>query len=99
MGLMDDPKWIRLVTIGLVLSAIAVGYFLLSGRFASNTTKTQGQISKASPTPSASPRILGAVQPSPSATASAYNRIAERTQSGVSTLPATGSPIIVVTLL
>lgn len=30
---MEDPRWLRLITIGLVLAALAVGYFLLSGRF------------------------------------------------------------------
>ncbi|MBI2314925.1 hypothetical protein HYU93_02600 [Candidatus Daviesbacteria bacterium] len=63
---MDDPKWLRLVTIGLVLAAMAVGYFLLTGRLASNSaTKPSNQVSKASPSativPAASqtPTVLG----------------------------------------
>lgn len=72
---MDDPKWLRLVTVGLVLAALAVGYFLLTGRMTSNSTpKTSNQISKASPSatvaPAASqtPAVLGQnnrVSPSP----------------------------------
>lgn len=63
---MDDPKWLRLVTIGLVLAALAVGYFLLTGKLASNSvTKPSTQVSKPVPTatPSASvtqtPSIVG----------------------------------------
>ena len=33
---MDDPIWLRVITVGLVLAALAVGYFLLTGRFSSN---------------------------------------------------------------
>ncbi len=88
---MDSPRWLRLITIGLVLAALATGYFLLSGRLASNSaTKTQ-----ASPTPS----VLGQnAQPAPSSgpsatPASAYSRIVDRSQSGAQTLPKTGFPV------
>lgn len=39
---MESPNWLRLITVGLVLAAIALGYFLISNRFVSTkTTKTQ----------------------------------------------------------
>ena len=91
---MDDPRWLRLVTIGLVLAALAVGYFLMTGKLFS-PAKTQSQVSKAvvSPTPSA---VLGQnTEPRPlptSSPTSAYERIASRTQSQIQTLPATGFP-------
>lgn len=96
---MDDPKWLRLMTIGLILAALAVGYFLFSGRLSSNSVKTGSQAnvsSSTSATPSAS--VLGqnakaTLTPSPKPTpASAYSRIADRTQNQVSTLPKTGFP-------
>lgn len=101
---MDDPRWLRLMTIGLVLAALAVGYFLFTGRLSSNS-KTATQVSKAvsSPTPIASstPSVLGqnnqvnripAYSPTPSP-ASAYNRIASRNQNNAQTLPDTGFPV------
>lgn len=84
---MEDPRWLRLITIGLVLSALAVGYFLLTGRFASTKTNKpvptaqpsqQVQISQASPTPSPTP------VPKPA--------VAGIAKKGVSTLPNTGFP-------
>lgn len=92
---MDDPRWLRLITIGLILAALAVGYFLLTGRFSStSTTKTQP-----SPTPSVLGQDLQAASTSnPASTpaptpASAYNRIVSRTQGGATTLPKTGFPL------
>lgn len=84
---MDDPRWLRLVTIGLVLAALAVGYFLMSGKLFS-PTKKESQIP---------PQVLGqnTPQPSPSpisSPTSAYERIASRTQSQVQALPTTGFP-------
>src|SRR3989344_5769393 len=93
---MEDPRWLRLITIGLVLAALAVGYFLLTGRLSpnsNNTTRTQTQVNKAveSPTPAA---VATVTQPSPTPTpASAYSRIVERTQGGVKSLPKTGFPV------
>lgn len=88
---MDNPGWLRFLTIGLVLAALAVGYFLLTGRLASNSaTKTQ---------PSPPPSVLGQnAQPTPSSSpsttpASAYERIVDRSQSGTQTLPKTGFPL------
>lgn len=89
---MDNPRWLRLITIGLVLAAVAVGYFLFTGRFSSNNLSKTTQISQSSPsaTLSASPSAT----PTPTS-ASAFNRIAERTANGgqpVNTLPRTGFP-------
>ena len=88
---MDDPRWLRLITIGLVLAALAVGYFLLTGRLSSNNaTKTQSQVNRVVSSPSS---VLGQnAQPSPSPT-SAYERIVNRTKGEVQTLPKTGFPI------
>lgn len=83
------------MTIGLVLAAVAVGYFLFTGKLSPNsTTKTQ-----ASPTPA----VLGqnnqnlstsapSVVPSP-VPGSAYSTIVNRTQSRTQTLPNTGFPV------
>lgn len=93
---MDDPRWIRLVTIGLILAAVAVGYFLISGRlFTNSTTLTQDVSVVGSPSPS--PSVLGqdtaTVSPSPTSK-SAYNTIAQRAQGGAQTLPNTGFPVV-----
>ncbi|OGE26717.1 hypothetical protein A3C26_01145 [Candidatus Daviesbacteria bacterium RIFCSPHIGHO2_02_FULL_39_12] len=88
---MDDPKWLRLVTIGLVLAALAVGYFLFSGGLSvSKPGKTPGPTASGI---SGSPSPAGAGQSlrfTPSATQSAYSRIADRAQSEAQTLPRTG---------
>lgn len=86
---MDDPRWLRLVTIGLVLAAIAVGYFLFTARFSTNKIQKAGEQPKilgqnTSPVPVASP--LASPQ-------SAYNQIVNRTKGGVEALPATGFPV------
>ena len=84
---MQDNIWLRLITVGLVLAALAVGYFLLSGRLTSK---------QAGPTANPEPTVLGQnakVTPSPSP-ASAYTRIAERSQANVQTLPNTGFPAL-----
>ncbi|MDD5147022.1 MAG: hypothetical protein PHV63_00525 [Candidatus Daviesbacteria bacterium] len=97
---MEDSRWFRLITIGLILAALAVGYFLLSGRLTSNSfIKTKPQTTNevsgtASATPSAS--VLGQdVQTTPTSSpkqtpSSAYDRIANRNQNQVQTLPKTG---------
>ena len=62
---MDVPKWLRLVTIGLVLAALAVGYFLLTGKLASNSvTKPSTQVSKSVPT--ATPFASASITQTPS---------------------------------
>lgn len=97
---MDDPRSLRIVTVGLILAALAVGYFLLTGGFSvTKSKKTQSQnIQTADVTSSPAPSYE-AVTPSPAsqpqnATASAYSRILARNQAqgNVQTLPATGFP-------
>lgn len=85
---MEDPRWLRLITIGLILAALAVGYFLLSGRLISNSSvKTAPQTTVA---PSAGAGVTpSASSPKPTPT-SAFDRVANRTQSQVQTLPKTG---------
>ena len=100
---MDDPKWLRFITIGLVLAAIAVGYFLLTGSLSSkNTTTPASQISQASPVasstvsvkPKPTPTLKPISTPTP-APMSAFNTISNRNQGGLSAqaLPGTGFPV------
>lgn len=99
---MDDPRVLRIITVGLVLAALAVVYFLLTGGFAvSKSKKVQTQATQTnyvveSPSPSVS-NPSASVSPLPAirsaATQSAYLRILNRTQSGVQTLPNTGFPV------
>lgn len=97
---MEDPRWLRLIAIGLILAALSVGYFLLSGRLVSNSAiKSTTQVSNVPATASASPStsVLGqnakdstTSSPKPT-TMSAYDRIASRNQP-IQTLPKTGFP-------
>ncbi len=88
---MDDSRWLRFTAIGLVLAAVAVGYFLFSGRLSpSSITRTQ---------PSPAPTVLGnnaesSPAPTPSPTpGAAYTTIADRAQGGTQILPNTGFPV------
>lgn len=90
---MEDQKWLRLVTIGLVLAAIAVGYFLIAQRFSSSKV-SQAQPSVLSTT-SSTPQPIVSMSPLPSvpqSSQSAFQKVAERNQASVKTLPATGFP-------
>lgn len=88
---MEDPKWLRLITIGLILAALAIGYFLLTGGLVKKSSKPQTQTAVSTP----SPAIRGdsIIVPEATATPSAYTRIVDRAQGGVRTLPATGVPV------
>lgn len=100
---MDDPIWLRVITVGLVLAALAVGYFLLTGRFSSNkTVKTNNQVlNQVSPTPvptmipktnNAPNSILGQnSQVTPPAMAAARNN--------VNTLPRTGFSVVLLGII
>lgn len=93
---MEDGKWLRLVTIGLVLAAIAVGYFLIAQRFTGTKTKvseSKSEMVATVPTPS----VLGT--DTGQDTKSAYQRIAERTRNGTQALPATGFPAVLIGIL
>lgn len=98
---MDDPKWLRLITIGLVLAAVAVGYFLFTGRFSSSNVSKTTQVSQASPSASVTSSASPSVTPTPTPV-SAFNKITERTTKGgqsVDTLPRTGFPGSLVAVL
>ncbi|MDP3733385.1 MAG: hypothetical protein Q8Q91_02470 [Candidatus Daviesbacteria bacterium] len=94
---MESSPWLKLITIGLILAALAVGYFLISGRFTSNkTAKPQVQVEKqVEGVSQAAPQI---VKPSPTPL-NAYSRIVERNKSGVQILPKTGSPAILISII
>lgn len=104
---MEDTRWLRLVTIGLVLAAMAVGYFLLAQRFTgtkvsdSKSDNSKTKVAVATP-PTEKPAVPAIPTPLPSPTSapsSAYDRIVERTKGGVTQLPVTGSPMILVGIL
>lgn len=90
---MEDPRWVRLIAVGLVLAALAIVYFLLSGSFVKTKPKSEVSNKVVAEIP---------VNPSPSprpATQSAYTRIVNRTQGiqdGVQTLPRTGFPVVLI---
>lgn len=88
---MDDPRWLRMITIGLVLAALAVGYFLFTGGLTSNSTqKVTNKVTQTSSTPAPVPVLT--ITPQSTATPSAYTRLSQRAQGGVQTLPNTGFP-------
>lgn len=91
---MDEPRSLKIVTVGLILAALAVGYFLLTGGFSvSKPKKVKTQNTQIAGVTSPSPAASPAAEPQPTASpSSAYSRIAERTQSNIQTLPATGFP-------
>lgn len=96
---MDDPRILRVITVGLVLAVLAVVYFLFTGGFAvskskiNQANKTVQSQAPAVVSPSSTPAVSGqqTAQPSPTPT-SAYNAIAKRNQQAAKTLPATGFP-------
>lgn len=107
---MDDPRVLRIITVGLILAALAVVYFLFTGGFSVNKAKVnQNQTAQASPsptpmptpssTPSSIPAVVGQAQPTavPTST-SAYNTIANRNQGNVQNLPNTGFPVGLVVI-
>lgn len=92
---MDDPRWIRLITVGLVLAALAVGYFLLTGRFTSNNVqKNQNQINEVTPIPQ--PTIMpDATTNSPSSTPSAM----AAARRNITILPRTGYQQVLLAII
>lgn len=95
---MDDPRVLRIITVGLVLAVLAVAYFLLTGGFSSRskttqTTQTTQVKGMASSSPAAVSGTATQASPTPSPTPqSAYSRIVDRNQADVTTLPKTGFP-------
>jgi len=108
---MDDPKWLRVITVGLVLAALAVGYYIVTGAFSMHKTAApQVQVtrtvqSNSSPTllPSGNATLAVVSSPKPSSQpktiTSAYDRIVARNQAVIQTLPKTGFPVGFIGLL
>lgn len=100
---MDDPRWLRVITVGLVLAALAVGYYIVTGAFSIKKTTPQTQINKTvqntleNTTPSVEPTPKPSSQPQ--TTTSAYDRIIARNQAQIQTLPKTGIPVGLIVLL
>ena len=101
---MDDPRWIRIVIIGLILASLAVGYYLFKGATSLKSTKVQTTTTKttnASPSPvttiitqeSSETEILGQETTQTNTPKSAYQTLAQRSQGSVQTLPKTGFPL------
>lgn len=106
MPAMDDPRWLRIVVVGLILAILAVVYFLITGGFSSNRSKnTQTQntqpnkIVVVSPSPTPIPVVTMSPQPQRTATPSAYNSISSRAQGSTQALPNTGFPIAVAVVI
>lgn len=100
---MEDTRWLRLISVGLVLAAMAVGYFLLSSNFFSNkSTKVSTQQDSQAQQATASGQqsqtsVLGEVTQSPAPSNSpAYAKIVGRNQTEVETLPKTGIPLFLI---
>jgi hypothetical protein len=104
--LMDDPRVLRIITVGLILAALAVVYFLFTGGFAvgkpkvsqKQVTVTPSPVAQATANPSATPSVVGQAQPTaiPSSTAiptTAYDTLSNRSQGNVQNLPSTGFPV------
>ena len=102
---MDDPRWLRVITVGLVLAALAVGYYILTGAFSLHKVTPQTQVNKVVQKTTSNPTILPSentnATPAPSVkpTESAYDRIVARNQPQIQTLPKTGFPIGMVVVL
>lgn len=98
---MDDPRVLRIITVGLVLAALAVVYFLLTGGIGVKSKKVQVQSNQTdqavlSTTPSASAMPVAVINPSPSATPTLTTKSGaaiKRTQASVQALPNTGFPV------
>lgn len=100
---MDDPRALRLITIGLILAALAVGYMLFTGGFSVSKSKIAQTAS-----PSASPVHVVITTPVPVASSAgstpqptsaklgstaASVAVTDRNQGNVQRLPSTGFPV------
>lgn len=94
---MDDPRWLRIIVVGLVLAIMAVVYFLLSGGLGIGKPRVQNQSNQPNKvvvvTPTPSPMPIATIQPQRTATPSAYSQIVNRVQGSAQTLPNTGFPV------
>ncbi len=108
---MENPAWVRMIVVGLVLAVLAVGYFLLSGSFVKSKPRIDSVKTTVVETPTGAVNgVAMNISPTPTpATQSAYNRIVNRTQNqnqyqygtqgGTQTLPRTGFPVGLISLL
>lgn len=85
---MEDQRWLRLITIGLVLAAVAVGYFLFTGRFSLKDTKPQEQVSQSVSSPAATSSAAVSAQPT---AATSKPSVSGQQTAGASPFPS-GSP-------
>lgn len=104
---MDDPRFLRVILFGLVLTALVVGYLIFSGKFLKPQVPVKQNVSQtqsATPAPSASSNsiVLG-TSASPVkktetkvATGSAYSRLLNRAPGDITTLPKTGLPTVLI---
>lgn len=93
---MDDPRWLRIVVVGLVLAILAVVYFLLTGGLGIGKPKVQNQATRVvveTPKPTVVSIATMSPQPQKTATPSAYSQIANRAQGSARVLPNTGFPV------
>lgn len=106
---MDDPRILRIITVGLILAALAVVYFLFTGGFSVGKPKvSQNQTAKVSPSPtpvitatpnpSATPAVVNQALPTPIPTATAEPVGATAVASSgagnsLGALPRTGFPV------
>ncbi len=90
---MDDPRVLKVITVGLILASIVVIYLLFTGGFAvkSKINKPANNLTQVAtplptPSPTSLPKVIGSSNtntkpiPLPTPTPSAYNRIASRSQ-------------------
>lgn len=85
---MEDGRWLRMITAGLIIAAIVVSFFLLTGRFNGGQ---RNQVARISPSPTLEPL------PSPSPT---DGSLGVATDSGTlqpgQSLPKTGLPLVLL---
>lgn len=95
---MDDPRVLKLITVGLVLAAIVVGYFLWTGRFAGTSTRNAAnnntRVAQNTATPTPTPFVTAT--PSPIVTPEPATLGPSSNNQNVATLPATGSPLFLL---
>ena len=91
---MDDPRWLRLIVVGLVLAALVAGYMILSGGFVkSKPAQKSNQAVTEKAVRSPDPSVI------PIATGSAYGQLSDRSQSNVQRLPNTGPQLGLILLV
>ncbi len=100
---MEDTRWLRLITIGLVLAAMAIAYFLLTQRFSGSKTNKPASSPQIAVAPTGSPIPTGVLgintvaspSASPQATQSGTLSMGATTKGGlpIAQLPSTGFPV------